>query len=139
MGEWVNFVEIVAEHDDFFEAINNLEAYNVVESGGVFLRDFEQIEKLNGTGVNWEHDDVLFLDLVWNNFESMRVRLRDLVVVGVADLVISLLGDFLGLAEGGLVGRVFNVGLALLNGLVLIDSVRLDYEGVSFMFISVKL
>jgi hypothetical protein len=62
-----------------------------------------------------------------------------LVVVGVADLVISLLGDFLGLAEGGLVGRVFNVGLALLNGLVLIDSVRLDYEGVSFMFISVKL
>lgn len=139
LGEWFNFVEIIAEHDDFFETVNNLEAYNVVESGGVLLRDLEQSEKLNGTGINWEHDDVLFLDLVWNYLESMRVRLRDLVVVGVADLVISLLGDFLGLAEDCLVGRVFNVGLTFLNWLLLIDSVRLDYEGVSFLIISVKL
>ncbi len=139
LGEWVNFVEIVAEHDDFFKAVDNLEAYNVVESGGVLLRDFEQSKKINGTGINWEHDNVLFLDLVWDYFESMRVRLRDLVVVGVADLVVSLLGDFLGLAENGLVGSVFNVGLAFLNGLVLVDRVRLNYDSVSFMLISVKL
>ncbi len=139
LGGWVNFVEIVAEHDDFFKAVDNLEAYNMVKCWGVLLRDLEQSKKLNGTGVNWEHDDVLFLDLVWNYLESVRVRLRDLVVVGVADLIVSLLGDFLGLAENGFIGSVLNVGLAFLNGLILVDRVRLDYNGVSFMLISVKL